>query len=235
MTNLEKIWYNYIVEDLKKLKDELEKQSKYVIVSQITDKDIMNAGEPISSSEILSQEKTDEVVKQCELLIEKAVSSLTMKGIPFDQLTISSNMGFICRPDYIDEWKKYYQENDRTNEKWFAIMKKLDTQILPEIVPVSFSINTAFTGTEDCDIDSYADEAGLSYNDLYVGNVSGVVNWGKFVIQMKALGYNIDFLNYGDGASFSDYIETVKHNGFDTQINVTADLGRTKKSTSRKM
>lgn len=220
------------VEDLKKLKEELEKQNKYVIVSQITEKDdIMNAGEPISSSEILSQENTDEVVKQCENLIEKAVNSLTIKGIPFDQLTISSNIGFICRSDYIDEWKKYYQENDRTNEKWFAIIEKLGTQVFPKIVPVSFSINTVFTGTEDCDIDSYADEAGLSYRDLSVENVSGVVNWEKFVSQMKSLGYNIDFSNYGDGASFSDYIETVKQNGFDTQINVTADLGRTKKST----
>lgn len=223
------------IEELKKLKDKLEKQRKYVIISAITEKDIMNAKEPVSANEILTQENTNEVVKQCEALIERTVTILTMKGIPFDQITISSQMGLICNTNYIDEWKKFYQESDRSNEKWFDIIKKLGTQIFPEIVPVNFKIDTSLTGTEECEMDSYIDEAGLSYNDLHIGKVSGIVNWGQFVNQMTALGYNIDFLNYEIGTTFSDYIEAIKQNGFDTQIDVNADLGRTKKSISPKM
>lgn len=216
-------------EDLKKLKEELEKQKKFVIVPVICNSGFKNAGEPMLSNEILSQEKTDEVAKQCESLIEKAVRYLTTNDIPFDQLTISSNMGLICRQDYFEELKK------GAAEEWDAIMKKIDTKILPKIVPVSFFINEIATGTEDWDIDSFIIEKGLSYPDLFKEKVSGIVNWEKFVIQMKALGYNINFLNYGDKASFDDYVETVKQNGFDTEIDVNIDFGRTKNSTSPKM
>lgn len=221
------------VEDLKKLKEELEKQNKYVIVPELSNKGIKNAGEPMLSNEILSQEKTDEVVKQCESLIEKAVRYLTMNDIPFDQLTITSDFGFICRQDYFEELKKVFQKG--SIEEMIAIEKKIDTKILPKIVPVSFSINETATGTEDCDTGSFIVEEGLSYPDLFKEKVSGIVNWEKFVIQMKALGYNINFLNYGDETSFDDYVETVKQNGDFTDINVNVDFGITKNSTSPKM
>lgn len=217
------------VEDLKKIKEGLEKQNKYVIVPKFSKDGFKNAGEPMLSSEISSQEKTDEVVKQCESLIEKAVRYLTMNDIPFDQLAISSDVGLICKQDYLEELKKV------TSENWDVAMKKMDIKILPKIVPVSFYINTTDTGTEDWDIESFLIEEKLDYPNLFKEKVSGIVDWEKFAVQMKALGYNIDFCNYGDETSFDDYVEAIKQLGIDTGIDVKVDFGRIKKSTSPKI
>lgn len=222
--------------DFKKIKDELlEIQNKYVPVSQISKDGITNAGEPIPSGEVRAQQNTYEVVKECEALIKKAIKSLTEKGVSVDQLVISSNMGVFCRLDYFNELKEYYKTNDKMDEKTNALMQTLHIKIFPEIVPVSFIVNTAFTGTEDCTMDNFVDKNELNNNNSSLETVSGIVNWEKFVIEMNSLGYNIDFFNHRKGLSFFDYAMEVKQNGSHTQINITADLGKAKKYTLSKM
>lgn len=223
------------IEELKKLKEKLENENnsnKYVVVSQFCQRDIFNASTPENLEHILSQENTDEVIHQCEILMEKAIRGLTAKGIPFDQLVISSNLGLVCKTEYVDKLKSFYHNpEDGSDEKFVSLMAPLAYQVATGIVPVCFNLNLSQTGTEDYDVDSYAEDSEIDYNSLYFGRVSGIVDWEKFVEKMKSLGYNISLLNYEIGNSFEDCIESVKKNGFDTQIDVIADLGRTLKST----
>lgn len=144
-------------------------------------------------------------------------------------------MGAFCRLDYFNELKEYFQQNDKMDEKIYDLIQTLHIKIFPKVVPVSFWINTDFIETEDCNIDSFDDKSELSYNELSLEPVSGIVNWEQFVNEMNLLGYNIDFLNYEKGLSFFDYSMVLKQNGFDTQINIIANLDKIKKHTLTKM
>ena len=94
-------------------------------VSQISKNGILNAGEPITTGNIREKENTYEVVEQCENLIKKTIKTLTEKGISFDKLVLSSNMGVFCRLDYFYELKEYYLQNDKTDEKTNNLIQTL--------------------------------------------------------------------------------------------------------------
>jgi len=212
------------------LEDLLEIQDKYVPVSQISKNGIINAGKPIPSGAIRTQQNTYEVAKQCDALIKKAVEFLAEKGVSFEQLVISSNLGVFCRLDYFNELQKYYLHNTIEDEKLDDLMKTLHIKIFPQIVPITFRINSVFSGIENCDIQNK-----LGDNNLFLESVSGIVNWEYFIMEMNLLGYNIDLLSDRKGLSFFDYTMAVKQNDSNNKINIIADSGRTKKYILSKM
>jgi hypothetical protein len=120
------------VEELKKLKSDLESKKMYLPISKLYERNNV-IGLPMSPEDIIKQENTEDVVKQVEKLIEKAVLILTVKGIPFDQLKISSEFGFFCIPNYLYQFKKMsytdYLESDIDFESLTAFYQKLKTHV----------------------------------------------------------------------------------------------------------
>lgn len=221
------------IEDLRKLKETLEKTEKYLPISCLYRHENI-IGLPMTREEIVAQENTDEVVLQCEKLIERAVCMLAGNQIPFDHLDISSDLGLLVNPEYAFELKnlasKY--ENDEVDSDYiYNMYQNVKTQVYPNVVPVSFKFNYWQTGTSDgWAVERFAQDADLNPDKLFeLGIVRGIVDWNKFVTKMKALGYNINFLNYDLGTSFDDYIEAILTQGDDTEVDITAEFGRTHK------
>lgn len=225
------------VEDLRKLKAALESKKTYVPISRVYAQNNI-VGLPVTDEEILAQEDTDRVVKECEALIEKTVIALAGNHISFDKLEISSELGFFIRPEYIYKLKElsyasnYYADEDEVPEEAIEkLYRDLKNQVFPNIVPVSFSFNLEKTGENDgltiCDT---IQKTGLDPKEIFnFGSVNGVVNWELFAAKMKELGYQVEFMNYSDGASFEDYVGAVINEGDETEIDIRAEFGTTKK------
>ena len=237
------------VEDLKKLKEELEekgeyiKQVKFVKVPEFGCFEDCNTDETMSYSEILSQENTDDYVKQLELYLEKMIGFLVTNGVPFDHIYLESSLGLFCTKEFFDYYKEGICKNlDYCTEDDIPYLSQRDilkTQILPEIVPVSFrlSIDTGCSGSvygaiQNPFLNKLFDSDSSSKDVLK--EVSGIVNWEKFVSKLEKLGYNVEIGNC-DGVTFNDYIETAAHYLDDTFIEITTDLSKTKESNSHKM
>lgn len=209
------------LKDLKSLKNQLELQQKYIAIKNITPEEILNATDAKPLSEYVSQENTEDFVKQCEALIENYMRILAENNIPFDTIRIYSTIGFLCKENFIKNTKSILESK---NLDYTTIVEQLKTQASSIFVPLSFNLNAAGTGTEDMDIDSYADEHGFNLGDIYKPRVTGIVNLETFISKMKNLGYNIELLNYGECQSSSDYIQAVIENECDTEIDIVATL-----------
>ena len=212
------------VEDLRKLKAALESKKTYVPISRVYAQNNI-VGLPVTKEEILAQEDTDRVVKECEVLIEKAVIALAGNHISFVHLEISSELGFFIRPEYIYKLKELSYANNYSadadevpEEEIEKLYRDFKNQVFPNIVPVCFSFNLENTGEND----------GWSVGDT-IGSVIGVVNWELFAAKMKELGYKVEFMNYSDGGSFEDYVDAVINEGDETEIDIRAEFGTTKK------
>lgn len=214
------------IEDLKSLKEQLESEQKYVAIRNFTYKEILNATEAKPLSEYVSQENTEEFAKQCEALIENVVKSLAEKGIPFDTVTLSSEIGFLCKANFIENIKSLFKSKKVDNDSYSAIAEQLKTQASSIYVPLSFHLNPFGTGTKDMRIDDYEEEYGINYGDIDKLRVTGIVNLETFISKMKSLGYNIELLNFGGCQSVSDYMQAVIENGFDTHMSVVANLSK---------
>lgn len=226
------------VEDLRKLKAALESKKTYVPISRVYAQNNI-VGLPVTKEEILAQEDTDRVVKECEVLIEKAVIALAGNHISFDHLEISSELGFFIRPEYIYKLKElsyannYYADADEvTEEEIEKIYRDFKNQVFPNIVPVSFSFNLENTGENDgWSVGDTIRKTGLDPKETFkLGSVIGVVNWELFAAKMKELGYKVEFMNYSDGDSFEDYVDAVINEGDETEIDIRAEFGTTKKN-----
>ena len=62
-----------MLEDLIKLKQQLESNHKYIAISDLSEGSIMSASESKSLSEFKALENTDDFIVQCEKLMEKAI------------------------------------------------------------------------------------------------------------------------------------------------------------------
>ena len=151
------------LKDLKNFKKQLELQQKYVVIKDITPEEILNATDAKPLSEYVSQENTEDFVKQCEALIENYIRILVENNLPFDTIRICSTIGFLCKENFIKNTKSIL-ENKKLDYTTFV--EQLKTQTSSIFVPLSFNLNAAGTGTEDMDIDSYADEYGFNLGNI---------------------------------------------------------------------
>lgn len=215
------------VEYLKKFKEELEKENKYCLIEELSETNIKNTNKIFSLKEITEQENTDEIVKECTKFFKKYILDLVKNDIPFDQIGILSNSGFFCKPKLVEDFNALYQNENVLDANWDKTMNSLDKFVLPKLIPVSFSLNGAYTGTESSDLGEFGYK--IDYND----KISGVVNLEEFILKMKALGFDIEFANYYGGISFQDYINSIKENGLDTFISITANFSKSNENNYR--
>ena len=218
-----------MLEDLIKLKQQLEQSHRYIAISEITSKDIMSASESKSLSEFEALENTDDFIVQCEKLMEEAIRIFSANNIPYDTIQISSSLGFLCTPGFIDFLKSEYQKREGTNERWKLNLENLGSNVSLKYVPMSFSINMVGSGLSgDYGVDDYLLENEKDIpqiNDLSRKSVSGIIDFEKFIKRMKELGYSFELANYGECSNMYDYISAAKDNVEDTYISVNADLG----------
>lgn len=212
-----------MLEDLIKLKQQLEQSHRYIAISEISSEDIMSASESKSLSEFEALENTDDFIVQCEKLMEEAIRIFSANNIPYDTIQISSSLGFLCTPEFIDFLKSEYHKHGKLN------LENLVYNVSLKYVPMSFGINTAASLVSDVySVNDYLIENKKDIpqiDDLSRKFVSGIIDFEKFIKRMKELGYSIELLNYGECSNMYDYISAVKDNGWDTYIGVNADLG----------
>ena len=217
-----------MLEDLIKLKQQLESNHKYIAISDLSEGSIMSASESKSLSEFKALENTDDFIVQCEKLMEKAIRIFSANNIPYDTIQISSLQGFLCKPGFVDFLKSEYQKHKGTNERWKLNLENLGSNVSLKYVPMSFSINMAGSGLSGVYyVDDYLleNEKDISQiNDLSRESVSGIIDFEKFIKRMKELGYSFDLLNYGECSDIYDYISAAKDHVWDTHISINADL-----------
>lgn len=217
-----------MLEELIKLKQQLEQSHKYIAIREISSEDIMSASESKSLSEFEALENTDAFIIQCNKLMEEAIRIFSANNIPYDTIQISSSVGFLCKSGFIDFLKSEYQKHEGTNERWKLNLENLESNVSLKYVPMNFSINMIGSGLSgDYCVDDYLLENKKNIpqiNDLSRKSVSGIIDFEKFIKKMKELGYSFELLNYGECSNMYDYISAAKEHEWDTHISVTADL-----------
>ena len=101
-----------MMNDLLKLKEELEMARKYVPLVGFKEEDIATASKSEARTllEYAAMENTDEFVVLCENLIKEAVVLFGKNNIPCDFLRLSTAFGFLCTPELIEFLKDKYTE-----------------------------------------------------------------------------------------------------------------------------
>lgn len=206
------------IEELRKLKEKIESSKRYGDLDGLNKWDIENALEyRLTMDEIINSENTDEIIKNIENLIEKAVKYLSENDIPYDQICIYTYTSVFCEKDFVANLHEKYNKENEFNE----LIKDLPSKILPNYVPLEFSISLENTGTKETQIDDYDLDDDIFSEDIYV---EGVIDFNKFISKMNALGYSIEFGN-GECNSNNDYINSFL-NSKDRNLYIKADFGR---------
>lgn len=217
-----------MLEDLIKLKQQLEQSHQYVAVKEISKKSIMGANESKSLGEFQALENTDAFIGQCEALLEEATTVFSTNNIPYDTIQISTSLGFLCRLEFIEFLKNEYKNHEVQQGKWHLDLDNLGSNVSPKYVPVDFVINMAGSGfADEYGVDDYLLDSGQNIpqvNELAQKRISGIVDFEKFIKKMKELGYGLELLNYGECSSMQDYVDAVKQCGWDTHLSVIADF-----------
>lgn len=124
----------------------------------------------------------------------------------------------------VEYLKKFKEELEKENK--YCLIEELSETNIKNTNKI-FSLNGAYTGTESSDLGEFGYK--IDYND----KISGVVNLEEFILKMKALGFDIEFANYYGGISFQDYINSIKENGLDTFISITANFSKSNENNYR--
>ncbi len=222
------------IKDLRKLKNVLEKEDKYVL---LYNNKVLEQYDDIS--DYFFQLDTERVIDDCEKLFENVAIDLAINNIPYDQIGITSRIGLLCQKDYPEALEKVQKNSELTyNEKCQEKMKVFEnhiTSIDPNIVYVHFYLNPEKTGIKELNIDN---KVAFSYHA-----VSGFVDYHKFRKAMQRLGFDVEVSVYAtkNDQKFSqsifknkeldnykriaDIIKNGKYVDF-TRIEVIANFGR---------
>ena len=231
-----------MMNDLLKLKEELEMARKYVPLVGFKEEDIATASKSEARTllEYAAMENTDEFVVLCENLIKEAVVLFGKNNIPCDLLTLSTAFGFLCTPELIEFLKDKYTELSSDNPEICCskiIFNNIGTNVSLKYIPMRFSVNLAASGI--CDANS---KKFLNLNDylkkeyippikkmseideLCQKSIFAVVDIEKFLKKMLELGYYVNFANYDFVIKLPDYIKALNETSFTTDIRVLADF-----------
>lgn len=197
------------LEDLKKLKIELEAQRKkeFAIIEELGSKGIYDAILK-NKKEIDFREDTDDVVKKCENIIEQTMRLLVEKGIDFDEIMLTTPVGIICKYEYYQKLKQSLltlEKETPDNNTFFKLIKGLNNNnILPGIIPINIGLY--------CD---ELPEGCISKENLQSLFVNGIVKYEQFISKMTNLGYDVSFMDSigdmkEDIKTFDSYIDAIK-------------------------
>lgn len=196
------------VEDLKKRKQILEDKNKYNVILNFSD--FTKLDYSLSREKLISLINTDETIHKCELIFEEAIEVLIKKNVKFDEISLISSMGIICKEEYI---KNYTQEDKYAfDNKWTESVTKLAENVLPNVVPVIFFIST---GNNDL----YLTEEEKEHFTIY-----GLIDIDDFISKMKELGYKITDDEGKDIFNYNKYIHTIFNSNAKSILYLTADL-----------
>lgn len=196
------------VEDLKKRKQILEDKNKYNVILNFSD--FTKLDYSLSREKLISLINTDETIHKCELMFEEAIEVLIKKNVKFDEISLISSMGIICKEEYIKNYTqedKYAFDNKRTES-----VTKLAENVLPNVVPVIFFIST---GNNDL----YLTEEEKEHFTIY-----GLIDIDDFISKMKELGYKITDDEGKDIFNYNKYIHTIFNSNAKSILYLTADL-----------
>ena len=231
-----------MLNDLLKIKQEIEMARKYVplVGFKEEDMDIASKSEAKTILEYEAMENTDEFVVLCENLIKEAVVLLGKNNIPYDLLTLSTAVGFLCTPELIEFLKDKYTELCSDNPEVCCskiIFNNIGTNASLKYIPMRFSVNLAGSGIFDTNskkilnLNDYLKKEYIpqikkisEIDELCQKSIFAVVDIEKFLKKMLELGYYVNFANYDYLMKLSDYIKLLNETSFTTDIDVLADF-----------
>lgn len=246
-----------MMNDLLKLKEELEMARKYVPLVGFKEEDIATASKSEAKTllEYAAMDNTDEFVVLCENLIKEAVVLFGKNNIPCDFLRLSTAFGFLCTPELIEFLKDKYTELCSDNPEVCCskiIFNNIGTNASIKYIPMRFSVDLTASGISDTNSKKFlnlSDYLKKEYvppikkmseiDELCQKSIFAVVDIEKFIKKMQELGYYVDFANYGYGSKLSDYMKALNDTLSNTNIEVLADFKsaelKRKKELKRKM
>ena len=231
-----------MMNDLLKLKEELEMARKYVPLVGFKEEDIATASklEAKTILEYAAMENTDEFVVVCENLIKEAMVLFGKNNIPYDFLTLSTAAGFLCTSELIDFLKDKYTELCSDNPDVCCsriIFNNIGANASIKYVPMRFSVDLTASGISDINskkILNLSDYLKMEYippikkmseiDELRQKSIFGIVDIEKFIKKMQELGYCVNFVNYGYVSKLSDYMKALNDPLFTADIAVLANF-----------
>ena len=101
-----------MMEDLLKIKLEMEQARKYVPLVGLDEDDVIAASKEEGKTllEFQAMENTDEFIMQCENLMKEAIILLSRNNIPYDVIRLTSSVGILCTSELIEFLKNKYEE-----------------------------------------------------------------------------------------------------------------------------
>ena len=231
-----------MMNDLLKLKEELEMARKYVplVGFKEEDMDIASKSEAKTILEYEAMENTEEFVVLCENLIKEAVVLLGKNNIPYDLLTLSTAVGFLFTPELIEFLRDKYAELCSDNPEICCsqiIFNNIGTNASIKYVPMKFSIDLTASGISDSNSKKFLnlkDYLKMEYippikemseiDELCQKRIFAIVDIEKFIKKMQELGYYVNFANYGYGSKLSDYMRALNDTLSNTDIEVLANF-----------
>ena len=231
-----------MMNDLLKLKEEIEMARKYVplILSDDCDACIVSDEEGKTLLEYANMESTSEIVRQCEDLMKEAVVLLGRNNIPYDIIGLTSYSRVLCTPELVELLKNKLEV--LANEDAFAyfnqiILNSIGTNISLKYVPVEFSIGLYESGifTRNKDFLCLRDYLGQDYapkvkeitdiQNLVEKRILGIVDFEKFRTEIRSLDYEFGVWNDGVIKDYgNDYAKALKNGLFDTRLEIIADF-----------
>mgnify|MGYP004587417475 FL=1 len=231
-----------MMEDLLKIKLEMEQARKYVPLVGLDEDDVIAASKEEGKTllEFQAMENTDEFIMQCENLMKEAIILLSRNNIPYDVIRLTSSVGILCTSELIEFLKNKYEELYNGNDMIDChriIFENIGTNVILKYVPMNFSFDIVESGISKCNGE-------LLSLRLYMGqdfippikelpemqrllekNIFGIVDFEKFVKKMQLMDYSIEFGNNGfNEICKSDYKNFLMKSSIDTNIHVAADF-----------
>ncbi len=210
-------------------------------------------GKTLSEYKAQAEKDTDRLAKECENLFEQAVILFGKNNIRYDSLVLTTKTGLLCDSDFIYGLERNYDKYD-SEEKFYVggaiigetvvaidgisnvILDNIGKNVSLACVPMHFSINTAksiahdYDGTEifslyDCIEEKYLDSTARGkIDELCKKNISGVVNFNKFVQIVKSLGYDVSFTLGYQRMNIRNYERNLRDFSFNNGVEISFDF-----------
>ena len=231
-----------MMNDLLKLKEELEMARKYVPLVGFKEEDIAISSklEAKTILEYAAMENTDEFVVLCENLIKEAMVLFGKNNIPYDIIGLVSYAGLLCTPELIELLKNKLEESTNGNELANLnqiALNNIGTNISLKYVPVEFNISPYESGifTHNKDFLSLNLYLGQDYipkvkeitdiQNLFEKKIFGIVDFEKFRTEIRSLDYEFGVWNDGVIKDYgNDYVKALKKGLLDTSLGIMEDF-----------
>ena len=218
------------LEDLKKLKNRLLNQKKYFVA----DLDSLYRGKDVdhlyTAEEIIRLENSKEISEGCNKLLEELTYYLVSNFGNVNQIALDSITLPLISKSILDD------EDISLDSRNKSDYDKIAKYFMENYAYVCFGIsdfNTVINGYELCDMadtEKFNKMSGNIKEIVLKHNISGFINYDKFVRNIQSLGYKICFYSKNPASTFKDY----KNNYFDLcSLDIIANLEDKKVKTKK--